>query len=432
MVDSNDTRDVVSLFSGAGGLDIGLEAAGWHIKAQVEMDHGCSETLRKRANQTGTDCIVIEQKIEDIDPARLRKELGFARRELALLAGGPPCQPFTTHGLRLANRDPRTVSLFPQYLQFVEEFRPKAILLENVDGMLSAALHHRPLKERGEGHPPLRKAEYKGSFLHWLLEELRGLGYSISWGVVEAADYGVPQLRQRAILAGVRGNKPCFLPSPTHGKPHTPQYRTLRKALVTVKELGPVQPLSERKKAVYRLIPPGGNWRDLPVNVRKKTMGAAFHAEGGKSGWWRRLAWDSPAPTILGMPDHSSTGLIHPDEVRCLSVNECAALQSFPPETRFAGSSRSQYQQIGNAVPPLLGEALGHQMIEFLGGIINPEPPSPEWRKISANRRIGTHGWVSAKKNASFRIIVRVRQDHIWAGPLSKATVTLPEIARVI
>jgi DNA (cytosine-5)-methyltransferase 1 len=145
-------------------------------------------------------------------------------------------------------------------------------------------------------------------------------------------------------------------------------------------------------------------------------MGAAYHAEGGKSGWWRRLSWDTPAPTILGMPDHTSTALIHPDEVRCLSVRERAAVQTFPAAAEFGGSSRSQYQQIGNAVPVLLGRALGGQVAGFLDGERLAPPPPPPWRQSSANRRIGTHGWaIPTKGEMEVHLNVKVRADHVWA-----------------
>ena len=184
--------------------------------------------------------------------------------------------------------------------------------------------------------------------------------------------------------------------------------------IASVKELGPIQPLSERKREVYALIPPGGNWRDLPEELRKKTMGSAYEADGGKSGWWRRLAWDLPAPTILGMPDHSSTALIHPDEVRCLSVNECAALQTFKG-VRFASTSRSQYQQIGNAVPVDMAKYLGEHIRRFLQGERLAQPPHPRWRQESSNRRIGTHGWVTPSgQGPRYHLHVNVRQDHIW------------------
>lgn len=408
-------RSAVSLFSGAGGLDLGLTLAGWSVLAQIEMDHDAAETLRHHAKRGRCSPTVVEKPIEEVDPAALRRALGLRTGELALLAGGPPCQPFTTSGLRQALQDRRASSLFPRYLEFVDTFKPQSLLIENVDGMLSAALRHRPLNRRGRLHRPMEPDEMKGSFLRWFLTELATRRYSVSWGVIEAADYGVPQLRQRAILIGVLGKEPCYLPPPRYGLAGLPRYRTVRQALSKVKTLGAVQPLSERKRAVYAQIPPGGNWRNLSDEARRATMGAAYYAEGGKSGWWRRLAWDAPAPTILGMPDHSSTALVHPAEVRCLSVNECAVLQSFPPHTFFAGSSRSQYQQIGNAVPPLLAKTLGQHLAAFLDGERNESPSPPDWRQASANRRIGTHGWVIAEKSPRFTLSVRVRADHIWA-----------------
>ena len=331
----------VSLFSGAGGLDLGLESAGWSVLAQVEMDIDCVNTLRLQAEGRSRRPEVIHARLEDVAPEALRRRIGFKRGELGLLAGGPPCQPFTTAGLRQATNDRRASSLFPAYFEFVRQFQPRTLLIENVDGMLSTALRHRKLEDRGKGNAPMSAEEHKGSFLKWFLETLTDLGYSVSWGVVEAADYGVPQMRQRAILIGIRGAEPCFLPSPQFGRDRLPQYRTVRWALRNIKEIGSIQPLSERKRRVYSLVPAGGNWRNLPDEVRRKSMGAAYYAEGGKSGWWRRLSWDSPAPTILGMPDHSSTALIHPDEVRCLSVNECAAIQTFDG-IRFAGTPRSR------------------------------------------------------------------------------------------
>jgi DNA (cytosine-5)-methyltransferase 1 len=405
----------VSLFSGAGGLDLGLEGSGWEVLVQVEMDRDCADTLRLQNDERDRAVDVHPLPIEEVSPAKLRRTLGLEPGELTLLAGGPPCQPFTTSGLRKALSDHRAASLFPSYLAFVEEFLPTALLVENVDGMLSAALRHRPLAQRGPGHPRLELDEMKGSFLHWLVGELADLGYSVSWGVIEAADHGVPQLRQRAILIATKGREPCYLPEPTHGRPGLPDYRSLREALADLTVIGPVQPLSERKQRVYEHIPPGSNWRALPEEMRKATMGAAYHAEGGKSGWWRRLSWDAPAPTILGMPDHSSTALIHPDEIRCLSVNECAAVQTFPTGTRFAGSPRSQYQQIGNAVPSRLAARLGEHLTRFLAGDRSPEPGRPPWRKVSANRRIGTHGWAVPRSGGGMEVTLKaVRPDHVW------------------
>jgi DNA (cytosine-5)-methyltransferase 1 len=404
----------LSLFSGAGGLDLGLESAGFDVLAQIEMDHDCVETLRWQAKDRAKPTEVIESRLEDLDPDEVRFDLGLKPGQLSLLAGGPPCQPFTTSGLRQGLSDARATTLFPAYLTWVDAFAPDALLIENVDGMLSAALRHRPLVQRERSWPKdADVTERKGSFLKWLLDELRTRDYAVAWGIVEAADYGVPQFRQRAVLIAVKGARPCWLPAPQFGGTDQPPFRTLRQALSTVDVPGPIMPLSERKRAVYRNIPPGGNWRDLPDDLRRATMGRAYLATGGKSGWWRRLGWDRPSATILGMPDHSSTALIHPEELRCLSVSECAAAQSFPSGIEFAGGVRSQYQQVGNAVPPLLGHALGKQLLHFWSMPADwPEPPIPSWRQTSANRRPGTHGWTVP---GGYHLHVPIRPDHVWA-----------------
>jgi DNA (cytosine-5)-methyltransferase 1 len=407
----------VSLFSGAGGLDLGLAKAGWQILAQIEADGDSVGSLQAHAKLHSQPPLLMHQRIEDVSPGDLRRSLHMRKGQLTLLAGGPPCQPFTTSGLRQSINDARAASLFPRYLEFVGEFRPKALLIENVDGLLSAALSHRPLVDRGSDSSPLEAGEHKGSFLKWLLEELGGFGYSLAWGVAEAADYGVPQMRQRAIIIGIKGRSPCYLPTATFGVRGTPAYRTLRQALRNVKELGAVQPLSDRKCRVYAHIPPGGNWRDLPENIQRETMGRAYFAEGGRSGWWRRLDWDRPAATILGMPDHSSTALVHPEKLRCLSVNECAAIQTFPADAIFAGSPRSQYQQIGNAVPPLLATRLGEEILEHLAGVRKEAPQRATWKRASSNRRIGTHGWaIPTNAGVSYSLNVDVRPDHVWAA----------------
>lgn len=409
-------RQAVSLFSGCGGLDLGLEQAGWEILAQVEMDEDAARTLATHAVTSGGTAMVVNERIEDVAPEILMRQIGAQEGEIDLLAGGPPCQPFTTHGLRQSILDRRANSLFPTYLEWIDTLRPKALLLENVTGMLSAALRHRPLRERGGDAPPLEWDEKKGSFLFWLVSRLMELGYSVSWGILEAADFGTPQRRQRAFLVATTAKEPCYLPEPEYGLEGLPPHRTLRDALVDIGELGAIQPLSDRKTEVYERIPAGGNWRDLPEDVQKETMGRAYEATGGKSGWWRRLSWDAPAPTILGMPDHSSTALIHPEEVRCLSVRECALLQAFPATYDFCGSPRSQYQQIGNAVPPPLGRVLGERLGRFLAGERFSEPPRPKWRKSSANRKLGTHGWCApGEAEPLIHLHARVRPDHIWA-----------------
>jgi DNA (cytosine-5)-methyltransferase 1 len=409
---------MVSLFSGAGGLDLGLERAGFETLAQIEIDADCVATLRANHTRRKKDVLVLAEKIADVEASQLMGALQLRKGELDLLAGGPPCQAFTTTGRRRALSDDRG-SVVRDYLRLLRTLQPRYFLMENVTGFLSAALVHRPLAKRGKAHLPLMPDEMKGSVLRWFLRELVDAGYTVAWGVLDAVDFGVPQFRQRAFLIGTRARSPVFLPKATHVETKDPddprRWRTLADALQGFREEAPlVQPLSSFKAGVFEHIPPGGNWRSLPVTLRRQTMGRAYLAEGGKSGWWRRLSWDRPTPTILTMPDHSSTGLIHPSETRCLSLRECARCQTFPDGWAFLGSSRSQYRQVGNAVPVLLARALGMQIRKHMAGGFEPPPPPPVWRKASANQRLGTWGWVGPRDRA--RVLNR-RADHVTFEP---------------
>lgn len=409
-------HSMVSLFSGAGGLDLGLEQAGFETLAQVEVDRDCVATLEANHARHRRKPLLLAKGIDDIDASELLRTIGLKKGELDLLAGGPPCQAFTTTGRRRALSDERG-SVVRDYLRILESLRPRYFLMENVTGFLSAALSHRPLAERGKDHLPLMPQEMKGSVLKWFLGELLSAGYTVTWGVLDAVDFGVPQFRQRAFLIGTRSDRPVFLPKPTHRESSNPEgpgsWRTLADALQDLPAEPPlVQKLSAFKVSVFEHIPPGGNWRSLPPEQRRKTMGRAYLAEGGKGGWWRRLAWDRPTPTILTMPDHSSTGLIHPAETRCLSLRECARCQTFPDDWVFRGSTRSQYRQVGNAVPVALAKALGLQVRRHMAGKRDAAPPPPAWRKASANQRLGTWGWVVNGKKNDARILNQ-RPDHI-------------------
>jgi DNA (cytosine-5)-methyltransferase 1 len=403
---------MIGICSGAGGLDLGLERAGFTTLAAVDIDKDCVETLRaNRGALRKPDAQVLCEDLGAIKPKAWLSELGLRRGELDLLAGGPPCQAFTTTGRRRALADDRG-SVVHQYLRLLRELEPAYFLMENVTGFLSVALRHRPLAKRGKGHRALAPDETKGSVFRWFLSELVDSGYTVTWGVLDAVDFGVPQFRQRTVLVGTRSAHPVYLPRATHFESGKPRWLTLMDAVKGLNETGRlVQPLSEFKVSVFRNIPAGGNWRDLTLSKRRATMGKAFLAEGGKSGWWRRLAWEKPTPTILTMPDHSSTGLIHPEETRCLSVRECARCQTFPDEWQFKGSSRSQYRQIGNAVPVALAASLGRHILMHMDGVRETPPAPPVWRKASANQRLGTWGWVvNSTKRAT---VLNRRDDHV-------------------
>lgn len=405
---------MVSLFSGAGGLDLGLELAGFTTLAHIEADADCMDTLAMNEARRRRRSLLLHRLIGDVDARSLMSQLYLRPGGLDLLAGGPPCQAFTTTGRRRALLDERG-SVVRDYLRLLRALRPRYFLMENVTGFFSAALVHRPLAERSKDHAPLSPSEMKGSVLRWFLGELTGAGYTVSWGVLDAVDFGVPQFRQRAVLIGTLDRRPVFLPRPTHrqsdDRNDPRRWRTLADALKDLHDDEPrIQRLSDFKVSVFQHVPPGGNWRSLPPALRRRTMGRAFHAEGGKSGWWRRLAWDRPSPTILTMPDHSSTGLIHPTETRCLSLRESARCQTFPDSWVFAGSTRSQYRQVGNAVPVQLARQLGLHVLRHMRGVYESAPPPPVWRQASANQRLGTWGWVLP---GELPYVLNRRADHV-------------------
>jgi DNA (cytosine-5)-methyltransferase 1 len=131
--------------------------------------------------------------------------------------------------------------------------------------------------------------------------------------------------------------------------------------LNSIEEPGEViMDFSPRKKSFLAHVPPGSNWRSLPVEMQQESMGSAWYAKGGRSGWWRRLSYDLPCPTLVTMPNHASTALCHPTEVRALTLKEYAAIQEFPRDWAFQGTASQQYAQVGNAVPVRLGTVAGN------------------------------------------------------------------------
>jgi len=243
--------------------------------------------------------------------------------------------------------------------------------------MLSAAIHHRPLTLRGPDDPPLEPEEVQGSAFKVIRSVLEDdLNYQLTFGLVDAADYGVPQNRHRLIVLGSRDHEfkstrleQIVIPT------YKGAWRTLRHALSGLREEPPrFLPYSADRKEIMDLVPPGKNWRwfrDNPAygsDFARQLMGGAWNADGGKVGFFRRLSWDKPSPTLPTSPIQKSTFLCHPEETRPLSVQEYAAIQQFPADFEFAGGIGQQYKQIGNAVPVGLGEAIGRGLLSIIGG----------------------------------------------------------------
>jgi len=367
------------------GLEIGLEKTErFSTVACVESEQAFCESIRanKAGGRLGESLRVFERDIRDVDPQEILTKTGLVPGEIDLLSGGPPCQSFSTAGRRGTVQDPRGTLLW-EFLRFVKVLKPRFFLMENVRGLLSAALRHRPIAERPEkGGCPLDPEEEPGSVVRLFakeLQEMADVAYHMDCFEVNAVNYGAPQLRERALFIGNRYNAIVDFPGPTHGAPlghgsidneqeslfgdikrELHPWRTLRDAIGGLHEDNPVvMDFSPRKKGFLALVPPGSNWRSLPVELQKESMGEAWHAKGGRSGWWRRLSFDLPCPTLVTMPNHASTSLCHPAELRALSLKEYAAVQEFPDDWQFSGTPSQQYAQVGNAVPVRLGHVAG-------------------------------------------------------------------------
>jgi DNA (cytosine-5)-methyltransferase 1 len=393
----------VSLFTGAGGLDIGLEATGrFDLLACVEIEGVFCESLvanRDEGNLGSSKTQIIKADIAKLDPRELMERLKIAPGDLDVLVGGPPCQTWSTAGKRETVRDPRG-QLIWDFLRFVEVLQPKAFLMENVRGLLSGALRHRPLAERPAlGGVALQADELPGSAVEaWAADASRVVGgrYRVDAFEVNAANYGAPQIRERVLFFGTAKGTSVDFPQPTHGVPGSglEAFATLRDAIGAIREKDPVlTDFSPRKKAYLQLIPEGGNWRALPPKLAEESMGRAFFAKGGRSGWWRRLSWDLPSPTITTLPNHSSTSLCHPTETRVISVREAAAVQEFPPTWTFKGTPQEQMRQIGNAVPARLGRVAGEVLSRHFDSEQSPVCSLPAFRRVYLNSHIRTRQW---------------------------------------
>jgi DNA (cytosine-5)-methyltransferase 1 len=266
--------------------------------------------------------------------------------------------------------DPRG-SLFMDFVRIVKEVQPRFFLMENVKGLLSASLRHRPINQRGKDYPPLEPDEIPGSALKVVLSEMKEIGYNVVYNLLEAADYGVPQNRERVIFIGSRDGETPTFPIPKYCKDGKilPKWRTLKDALTGLVDAKPeFMSYSESRLKYLRLLEAGQNWKHLPEDLKQEAMGGAYNSGGGKVGFYRRLSWDKPSPTITTSPHQKATDMCHPVELRSLTVRESAKLQTFPDDWIFYGSVSSKYKQIGNAVPVLLAKELGIYLFNLIHG----------------------------------------------------------------
>jgi len=352
----------LSFFTGAMGLDLGLEKAGISTILASEIDPITCETIK--ANRPD---ITLIGDIRNYTASSIREACNLTSgKEIDLIFGGPPCQAFSTAGKRKAFEDERG-NVFLKFVALILELRPRYAVIENVRGLLSAPLVHRPHSHRGFEFAPLTAEEQPGGALHDILNKLRTAGYGVSFNLYNSANFGSPQIRERVVILCSRDGKKLPYLTPTHSmdpKWGLPKWRTLRDAL---KDL-PDEPCDyvrfpEKRLRFYRMLKEGQNWRHLPKELQQEALGNSFFAGGGKTGFLRRLSWDKPAPTLVTHPTMPATDLAHPERDRPLSVQEYRRIQEFPDFLKLAGSIIDQYRQIGNAVPTSLGEAIGRTLL---------------------------------------------------------------------
>lgn len=363
----SDKPIALSFFSGAMGMDIGLEQSGFQTLFASEIDNACRKTIAKNRPE-----IALVGDIRKFTPEEVRKISGLGKNDnIDLVVGGPPCQAFSTAGNRKGFEDDRG-NVFLSFIDMIIGLNPKYAVIENVRGLLSAPLKHRPHKHRGEGHPGLTVDELPGGALHEILNKLEASGYAVSFNLYNAANFGTPQKRERVVLICSRdGKKPPYL-EPTNSddsKYELPKWTTLTDALKGLSsDDAEFVSFPEKRLKYYRLLKSGENWRSLPDELQREAMGKSYYSGGGKTGFLRRLHWNKPSPTLVTHPAMPATDLAHPEENRPLSVQEYKRIQEFPEDWNIQGSILDKYKQIGNAVPVGLGRAIGRHIIKLLEG----------------------------------------------------------------
>lgn len=348
----------IDLFSGAGGMSLGAERAGIRVALAVESDPHAAKTYATNHSST----VVFDRDVRALSSHRLRKI--DRKKGATIVFGGPPCQGFSYSNQRTRSPDNAENWLFLEFIRVVRLWKPDWVVFENVRGIANTA---------------------GGMFVENVVERLVQLGYSTTHGVLNAMDFGVPQDRARFFLVGCRCGMMPKLPGRTRRRTPTaadaisdlprldngaseswmsygnnsPSFYARRLRNGTDKS--PNHLVTRNSRLVvrrYSHIPPGGNWEDIPGRLMRN------YADRMRchTGIYHRLRPDKPS-VVIG--NYRKNMLIHPTQDRGLSVREAARIQSFPDGYDFHGSIGFQQQQVGNAVPPLLAEAVFRRIAEF-------------------------------------------------------------------
>jgi DNA (cytosine-5)-methyltransferase 1 len=322
---------VVDLFSGAGGLELGFEQADYEILFSTDIDEYCERV--HLLNRPGIP--FFRADIRDLDTAALDTFIG---KEIDILVGGPPCQGFSTIGKRVSSNpqkrkenDPRNV-LFREYIRVLKYLNPKIFLMENVLGLLT--------RDKGRIYADIERA-------------FNETGYEFDCVTLNAADYGVPQIRNRVFFYGNRIGVGLSPPKATHSEFGEKPWQTVGSVISDLADIAIDQTINHvplRHGAVnirrYELIPEGGRMpeKDLPDELYRRNFGNTF----------KRLHRDKPSLTMV--PGHNAFP-IHPWLNRSLTVREAARIQTFTDDYIFVGPRDKQCMQVGNAVPPKMAKA---------------------------------------------------------------------------
>jgi DNA (cytosine-5)-methyltransferase 1 len=346
----------IDLFSGAGGMSVGAIEAGIDVKIAIEMDKFAAVTYQENHPNT----LMLN---DDIRKVRINRFCKRKKDDILILFGGPPCQGFSTSNQKTRNKENENNWLYKEYLRLTKEQNPDWIIFENVKGIVETE---------------------KGFFFEKINTELNKLGYTTRHAILNAEDFGIPQIRNRVFIVGSLHGIKYEFPNPTLKKhitvkdaisdlPHLTNGASFHELDYSTKPKNKYQTQSRKKskKSVnnnvtdnneivlkrYKHIPPGGNWENIPTKLMKNYKDfSRCHTR-----IYYRLKSDEPS-VVIG--NYRKNMLIHPTEDRGLSVREAARIQSFPDNFHFYGSIGFQQQQVGNSVPPLLAKAVFKKIIE--------------------------------------------------------------------
>lgn len=382
---------LVDLFSGAGGLSCGLKMAGFGSLLGSDIHRVYAETFAKNNPETK----FITRDIRELGEQDILDLTGLKPGELDLIAGGPPCQGFSVNA-PIRSLDDQRNHLFKDYLRIAEILRPKAILIENVPGLVSLG---------------------KGTVVEAIYEQFKRMGYTVDHKILFAGHYGVPQMRFRTIFIALRDGGKIEFPEPTHNAKAVANFTGAKQLCLKVHPLFsqdmekqatvweaisdlpglntgevlndvayPVQPqsslqtlLRKGSERIYnhscaklgkanldrlKYIPQGGSWRDIPHELLPPGLQRARRSDHTKR--YGRLHPDAMCSTILTKCDPHWGSFFHPTQDRAISVREAARIQTFPDRYIFTGNLTEQFEQVGNAVPPLMAKAIGEKIKQLI------------------------------------------------------------------